>query len=107
LAIVFSLGAYGWVGHVLTLFNMMALMLVLGIGVNYSIFLVEGGERSVVNFVGVQLSAATTLLSFGLLSFSSMPALSGFGLSLALGIALAVLLAPMTLSLAPTVRTPT
>lgn len=107
LAIVFSLGAYGWVGHVLTLFNMMALMLVLGIGVNYSIFLVEGGERSVVNFVGVQLSAATTLLSFGLLSFSSMPALSGFGLSLAFGIALAVLLAPMTLSLTPTVRTPT
>lgn len=106
LAIVFSLGAYGWIGHVLTLFNMMALMLVLGIGVNYSIFLVEGGERSVVNFVGVQLSAATTLLSFGLLSFSSMPALSGFGLSLAFGIALAVLLAPMTLSLAPSLRMP-
>ncbi len=106
LAIVFSLGAYGWIGHVLTLFNMMALMLVLGIGVNYSIFLIEGGERSVVNFVGVQLSAATTLLSFGLLSFSTMPALSGFGLSLTFGIALAMLLAPMTLSLAPSLRTP-
>lgn len=101
LAIVFSLGVYGWTGHPLTLFNMMALMLVLGIGVNYAIFLVEGGARSAITFVGVQLSAATTLLSFGLLSFSSMPVLSGFGLNLTFGIACAVLLAPMALSLSP------
>ncbi|TXG93234.1 MAG: hypothetical protein E6R09_19380 [Rhodocyclaceae bacterium] len=101
LAIVFSLGAYGWMGHPLTLFNMMALMLVLGIGVNYAIFLVEGGARSSITFVGVQLSAATTLLSFGLLAFSSMPVLSGFGLNLTFGIAFAVLLAPMALSLSP------
>ena len=99
LALSFALGAYGWLGHHLTLFNMMALMLVLGVGVNYAIFLVEGGAKSAITFAGVQLSAATTLLSFGLLAFSSMPMLSGFGLMLTLGVACAVLLSPLALSL--------
>jgi predicted exporter len=40
------------------------------------------------------------LLSFGLLSFSSMPALSGFGLTLLIGIGIAVLFAPSVLSFA-------
>jgi predicted exporter len=100
LALAVSLGAYGWMGRPLTLFNMMALMLVLGVGVNYAIFLYEGGARSAITFAGVQLSAATTLLSFGLLALSSMPALAGFGASLSFGIACAVVLSPMALSLA-------
>jgi predicted exporter len=100
LALSVALGVYGWLGHRVTLFNMMALMLVLGVGVNYSIFLIEGGDRSAITFVGVQLSAATTFLSFGLLSFSSMPVLAGFGLMLTVGIASAMLLSPMSLCLA-------
>lgn len=100
LALSVALGVYGWLGHRITLFNMMALMLVLGVGVNYSIFLIEGGDRSAITFVGVQLSAATTFLSFGLLSFSSMPVLAGFGLMLTVGIASAMLLSPMSLCLA-------
>lgn len=100
LALAVSLGAYGWLGRPLTLFNMMALVLVLGVGVNYAIFLYEGGARSAITFAGVQLSAATTLLSFGLLAWSSMPVLAGFGTSLAWGIACAVLLSPMALSFA-------
>lgn len=91
-------GVFGYLGIALTLFNLMGLMLVLGVGVNYSIFLREGGVHAAATLAGVLLSAGTTLLSFGLLAFSSMPALSGFGLTLLLGIGIAVLFAPMVLS---------
>lgn len=97
LAMGLALGVFGYLGTPLTLFNLMGLMLVLGVGVNYAIFLREGGVRAAATLAGVLLSAGTTLLSFGLLAFSSMPALSGFGLTLLVGIGFAVLLAPMTL----------
>jgi predicted exporter len=104
LAQALTLGFLGHAGVSLNLFNMLALLLILGVGINYAIFLFEGtrGEanREAAALVGVVLSAATTLLSFGLLSLSSMPALSGFGLTLAMGIAIAVCLAPAVLVLA-------
>jgi predicted exporter len=98
LAMALALGILGYLGTPFTLFNLMALMLVLGVGVNYAIFLREGGMHSAATLSGVLLSAGTTLLSFGLLSFSSMPALSGFGLTLLIGISIAVLFAPSVLS---------
>jgi predicted exporter len=98
LAMVLAVGIFGYLNIPITLFNIMGLMLVLGIGVNYAIFLREGGVNAAATLAGVLLSAATTLLSFGLLAFSSMPALSNFGLTLLIGIGIAVLLAPMVLS---------
>jgi predicted exporter len=98
LAMGLALGVFGYAGAPLTLFNLMGLMLVLGVGVNYAIFLREGGVRRAATLAGVLLSAGTTLLSFGLLAFSSMPALSGFGLTLLTGVSIAVLLSPMVLS---------
>ena len=98
LAVALALGAFGYSHTPATLFTIMGLMLVLGVGVNYAIFLREGGVRTAATLAGVLLSAGTTLLSFGLLAFSSMPALSGFGLTLLVGVAIAVLLAPMVLS---------
>lgn len=98
MAIALVTGLFGYLGLPFTLFNLMALMLVLGVGVNYAIFLKEGGVNAAATLAGVLLSAGTTLLSFGLLAFSSMPALAGFGLTLLMGISAAVLLAPMILS---------
>lgn len=98
LAMTLALGIFGYIGLPLTLFNLMGLMLVLGVGVNYAIFLREGGVHAAATLAGVLLSAGTTLLSFGLLAFSSMPALSNFGLTLLVGVGIAVLLAPMVLS---------
>lgn len=100
LAMALALGVFGYIQVPLTLFNLMGLMLVLGVGVNYAIFLREGGVRIAATLAGVLLSAGTTLLSFGLLAFSSMPALSGFGLTLLVGVGFAVLLAPLVLSFA-------
>lgn len=98
LAIALTFGIFGYLHIPLSLFNTMALMLVLGVGVNYSIFLREGGAHAAASLAGVLLSAGTTLLSFGLLVFSSMPALSSFGLTLLIGVGIAVLLAPIVLT---------
>ncbi|MGN6085610.1 MMPL family transporter [Trinickia sp.] len=99
LAVAVALAAFGYAGVPLTLFNWLALMLVLGVGVNYAVFLREGCAREGADlgavWTGVVLSAATTLLSFGLLAMSAMPVLKNFGATLALGIAVSVLLAPI------------
>lgn len=104
LGMTVALGAAGHAGVPVTLFSVMALMLVLGVGVNYAIFLVEGGGREGTTLVAVLLSAATTLLSFGLLAFSGTPALARFGATLLAGIGAAVLLAPLALTFAPPSR---
>ena len=96
-----ALAAAGYGGVPITLFSVMALMLVLGVGVNYSIFLVEGRGRFGITSIAVALSAATTVLSFGLLAFSGTAALSRFGGTLLAGVAAAVLLSPLALSFDP------
>nr|WP_284506351.1 MMPL family transporter [Caballeronia sp. INDeC2] len=99
LAIGVTLAAFGYARVPLTLFNCLALMLVLGVGANYAVFLREGCMRDGADigavWTGVLLSAATTLLSFGMLGMSAMPALRSFGVTLTLGILVSVLLAPM------------
>ena len=96
-----TLAVLGYLGHPLTLFHWMAFMLVLGVGANYAVFLLEG-EPHVVHrpgamYASVLLSAVTALLSFGLLALSSMPALRDFGLTLLLGIGCTALLVPASL----------
>jgi predicted exporter len=101
LAVGVTLAVFGYAGVPLNLFNWLALMLVLGVGANYAVFLREGCLRADADadlgavWTGVLLSAATTLLSFGMLGMSGMPVLKSFGATLALGIAVSVLLAPI------------
>ena len=99
LAVGVTLAVFGYARVPLNLFNWLALMLVLGVGANYAVFLREGCLRADADlgavWTGVLLSAATTLLSFGMLGMSAMPALKSFGATLALGIAVSVLLAPI------------
>ncbi|WP_175907209.1 MMPL family transporter [Burkholderia sp. BCC1640] len=98
-AIALTLAAFGYARVPLTLFNWLALMLVLGVGANYAVFLREGCMRDSAGigavWTGVLLSAATTLLSFGMLGASAMPALRSFGTTLAMGIVFSVLFAPL------------
>jgi len=97
-AIGVTLALLGWAGEPLTLFHVLGLLLVFGMGIDYSIFLYEDGAADPAVFLGVLLAAATTLLSFGLLSLSTMPALRGFGLTIFLGIGFSALAAPAVLA---------
>ncbi len=69
----------------LTLFHVMALFLVVGLGMDYVIFIAEMNENTVETLSAVTLSSITNLLSFGLLSLSILPAVSAFGAALFIG----------------------
>ncbi len=82
-----ALAAFGWTGIPVTLFTTLAIVLVLGLGVDYGIFLTrsptDGRTAAAVLFSGV-----TTLLSFGLLAASETPALAAFGWTVVYGLCL-------------------
>ncbi|HEY8977196.1 MAG TPA: hypothetical protein VIN75_23485, partial [Burkholderiaceae bacterium] len=83
-------------GQPLQLFNVLALALLLGIGIDYGIFLLEREDSGAGSaWLSVVLGAAGTWLSFGLLALSSTPALHAFGLTLLLGILIVALAAPL------------
>lgn len=69
----------------LTVFHCLALLLVLGIGLDAAIFLKET-QASAYTWLAVSLSSLTTFLAFGLLSFSQTPVLHFFGQTVAIGI---------------------
>jgi len=95
----------GLMGEPFQLFNLLALMLLLGMGVDYGIFLLEHpGEQQGHAWLAVLLGAISTGLSFGLLALSSTPALRAFGLTLLIGLTLVCLLAPTMRLIHPTKR---
>ena len=85
----------GWLGEPFQLFNLLALMLLLGVGVDYGIFLLEHqGDEQGHAWLAVLIGAISTGLSFGLLALSATPALHSYGLTLLVGLVLVCLLAP-------------
>ena len=94
LAALLTLATLGLLGSPLTLFHALALILVFGIGVDYSLFFAETQQGKGV-MMAVFMSACSTLMAFGLLAFSHTPAIHYFGLTLLLGIAFTFVLAPL------------
>jgi predicted exporter len=98
-ASVATLAALGWLGLPLQLFHVLALMLILGLGVDYGIFLREEPDRhDRFAWLAVGLSAVSALLAFGLLALSQTPPLHAFGLTMLIGMAVVWLIAPCTAS---------
>ena len=95
LASVATLALFGAAGVSLQLFHVLALLLLLGIGVDYGIFFQEHPlRRDPTAWLATVLSALSTLLSFGLLGLSQTPALRAFGLTMLIGIATVALIVP-------------
>lgn len=89
LASLITLGCLGWLAIPVNLFTVLALLLVLGVGIDYGIYMEEERhDPDSAAWIGVSLSAITTLLSFGLLALSKTPALQTFGLTMLLGVGL-------------------
>lgn len=100
-----SLATMGWFDQLFSLFNLFALLLVLGIGVDDAIFFFmadaagksgpDANDRRVSTSLAVTLSALTTLLAFGLLAVSSTEIVHAFGFTVATGILAALLFSPL------------
>ncbi len=83
-------------GQPFTFFHAMGLVLVIGVGADYTIFCAETREGyQSVTMLSILLAAAMTLLSFGLLAFSSTLAVRSFGMTMLIGVTAAYVLAPM------------
>jgi predicted exporter len=103
LAAATSLALATWItGAPANLLHLVGLLLVLSMGEDYGVFVVESrrdrGELAS-TAVAVTMACATTVLSFGLLALSSNPALRAVGLTTGLGMVLSLLLAPTALLL--------
>ncbi len=73
-------------GIMINLFNVMALFLILGIGVDYAIFYRESYADDGAVAVAVCLCMLSTALSFGLLGLSQTPVIRAFGLTVLFGV---------------------
>jgi predicted exporter len=83
-------------GEPFTFFHAMGLILVVAIGVDYTIFCAETPEgHHSVTMLAILMATLTTLLSFGLLGVSSALAVRAFGFTMLIGITAAYLLAPL------------
>lgn len=98
LAAVLTLAILGLVGSPLSLFHALALILVFGIGIDYSLFFASAAQHGKAVMMAVFMSACSTLLAFGLLAFSQTQAIHYFGLTLSLGIGFTFVLSPLILT---------
>ena len=95
IASIATLAVLGFAGQNVQLFHVLAMMLLLGIGVDYGIFMQEHPSRfDSTPWLTVGLSAVSTILSFGLLGLSKTPALQAFGLTMLIGVALVWIIVP-------------
>ncbi|HXN83620.1 MAG TPA: MMPL family transporter [Myxococcales bacterium] len=102
LAAATTLALLALLGVETNLLHVVALLLVLGIGEDYAIFLVGGAVDPAelkASAMSVVLCCLSGVLSFGLLGFSEIPALRTIGVTCGLGILLSLVLAPTALVL--------
>lgn len=82
------------VGH-LNIFNLLAVLLILALAIDYVIFYQEHGVIPT-TFLAITLSALSSALVFGMLVFSKTPAVNSFGLTVMIGILTIFVLAPLS-----------
>ena len=92
-----GLAALAVTGHPVNLFSLLALVLVLGIDINYTLFFSNPRGTPLTSMLAITLAMMTTLLTLGMLVFSTTQAISSFGIVLVSGIFTAFLLAPLAM----------
>lgn len=97
LAAVTSLSILVLLGHEANLMHIVGLLLVLTMGVDYGVFMVEirdSDQSAGPTLSGLLVSGLTTWFSFGLLAMSDNPALHALGAISGIGVTLSFILAP-------------
>jgi predicted exporter len=102
LAAAATVSLFGLFGATLNLLHLVGLLLVLSMGADYGIFVVESRdhpEELGATLVSLVVAMLSTVLSFGLLGMSDNPALRALGITAGLGTLLSVVFAPAALVL--------
>ncbi len=101
--ILFMFGAMAWLGLELNLFNVVASILLMGLGVDYGIFMAchSRQHQNLASVQAVLVSGLTTLVGFGALVLARHPSLNSIGLTVLLGIGAAV---PTAILVIPALR---
>lgn len=103
IASIASVAVVALVGSEVNMMHLVACLLVLSMGEDYAVFLLESRDLErgpSTTMVGLLVAGATTVLSFGLLAVSSHPALRALGVVSSLGVLFSMLLAPLALLVA-------
>jgi predicted exporter len=103
LAAATALGVLGLLGEPANLMHLVGALLVLSMGEDFAVFLIEARDdpRAVPStMLGIAVACATTVLSFGLLAASSHPAMRALGSMAAIGVGLSLVFAPLALLVA-------
>jgi predicted exporter len=96
IATTLSAAVLGVIGERLSLFHLIALLLVTGIGIDYSLFFqraTTSDRDHRTDLQAVLICALSSLAVFGILAFSPTPVLKAIGLTVTIGIPLSFLLA--------------
>lgn len=82
-----------WLAGGLGIFEIVSLILVVGIGIDYGLFLrsARGTEELLLALTSVFRCAVTTLLAFGVMAFSGVVVLESIGMTVSIGVALMML----------------
>jgi predicted exporter len=102
LAATSTLALLSLTGTPINLLHLLGLLLVLSMGVDYSIFLLEARsdtERSAAAMLSLTIACISTCLALGLLATSGFPALRALGTTTGVGVLLSLFLAPTALVL--------
>ena len=99
ISILLNLSVHSIFNLSLNIFSVFALILSIGISIDYCIFFSKSKAKKEVTFLAIFLSMITTALSFGTLSFSGFIPVKSFGLFLFIGILVSFLLSPVLLKI--------
>ncbi len=109
LVVVVLLGSFAIFQVETNLLHVISLMMVMGMGVDYGVFLVDTHDDPDAfgsTLLSLLLSCLTTVFVFGALAISEHPALRAMGVTTGFGVLLAFLLAPTSLLLTKDRGTP-
>ena len=93
MACLLSLSAIGFLVGSYSIINLLALLLIVGVGLDYAIFRAfTSATEQPATSLAITLSALTSIFAFGMLAFSGTPLIASFGQTIAFGLAFAYLL---------------
>ena len=98
-AVSTGIAVLGWTGLPVNIFSLFALILVVGLGIDYALFFCNLRSRPQGTLFAVVTAMLTTVISLGILVFSGTAAIANFGLVLTAGVLAAFLTAPVCLAI--------